>query len=93
VVVDSSGRVPPSANVFGSEGGVVVATTSTSPHEVQTAWKEAGADVLALPESDEGVDLTALVADLGGRGWLEIYCEGGARLATSLLREELVDRL
>jgi diaminohydroxyphosphoribosylaminopyrimidine deaminase / 5-amino-6-(5-phosphoribosylamino)uracil reductase len=93
VVVDSSGRVPPRANVFASEGNVVVATTATSPHEVQTAWKEAGAEVLVLPESDEGVDLAALVADLGGRGWLEVYCEGGAGLATSLLRDGLVDRL
>lgn len=93
VVVDSSGRVPPNANVFTSEGAVIVATTSTSPHEVQTAWKEAGAEVLVLPESEEGVDLTALVADLGGRGWLEVYCEGGAGLATSLLRAGLVDRL
>jgi diaminohydroxyphosphoribosylaminopyrimidine deaminase / 5-amino-6-(5-phosphoribosylamino)uracil reductase len=93
VVVDSSGRVPQGANVFASEGTVVVATTSTSPHEVQTAWKEAGAEVLVLPESEKGVDLAALFADLGGRGWLEVYCEGGAGLATSLLRAELVDRL
>ena len=93
VVVDASGRVPPGANVFAAEGTAVVATTSASPHDVQTAWKEAGAEVLVLPESAEGVDLTALVSDLGGRGWLEVYCEGGAGLATSLLREELVDRL
>jgi diaminohydroxyphosphoribosylaminopyrimidine deaminase / 5-amino-6-(5-phosphoribosylamino)uracil reductase len=40
-----------------------------------------------------GVDLTALVGELSRREWLEIYCEGGARLASSLLREGLVDRL
>lgn len=92
VVVDSSGRVPPAANVFAPEGAVVVATTATSPHEVQTAWKEAGAEVLLLPESEKGVDLSALLENLGARGWLEVYCEGGAGLATSLLQEELVDR-
>jgi len=33
------------------------------------------------------------VAELGRRDWLEIYCEGGARLASALLRERVVDRL
>jgi diaminohydroxyphosphoribosylaminopyrimidine deaminase/5-amino-6-(5-phosphoribosylamino)uracil reductase len=93
VVVDSSGRVAPTARVFASQGTVVLATIASSPHEVQTAWKEAGAEVLVLPESAEGVDLPALVANLGARGWLEVYCEGGAALATSLLRDGLVDRL
>jgi diaminohydroxyphosphoribosylaminopyrimidine deaminase / 5-amino-6-(5-phosphoribosylamino)uracil reductase len=93
VIVDSSGRVSPTARVFAPGGSVVLATTSASPHEVQTAWKEAGAEVVVLPESAGGVDLSALVADLGGRGWLEVYCEGGATLATSLLRNGLVDRL
>ncbi len=93
VVVDSSGRISPTARVFASEGSVVLATIATSPHEVQTAWKEAGAEVLVLPESAGGVDLSALVANFGARGWLEVYCEGGATLASSLLRDGLVDRL
>jgi diaminohydroxyphosphoribosylaminopyrimidine deaminase/5-amino-6-(5-phosphoribosylamino)uracil reductase len=93
IVVDSSGRISPTARVFASEGSVVLATIATSPHEVQTAWKEAGAEVLVLPESAGGVDLSALVANFGARGWLEVYCEGGATLASSLLRDGLVDRL
>jgi diaminohydroxyphosphoribosylaminopyrimidine deaminase / 5-amino-6-(5-phosphoribosylamino)uracil reductase len=39
------------------------------------------------------VDLDALIVALGRRGWLELYCEGGARLSTSLLRADLVNRL
>ncbi|MGH2779574.1 MAG: RibD family protein, partial [Actinomycetota bacterium] len=82
----------PDARLF--EGGeVIVATTNGSPHDVQTAWKEAGAEVLVLPSGAEGVDLDALIVALGGRGWLELYFEGGARLATSLLRCDLVNRL
>ena len=30
---------------------------------------------------------------LGQRYWLELYVEGGGRLATSLLKADLVDRL
>lgn len=93
VLCDSSGRVPPTARVFG-EGEVVVMTTIASPHPVKTRWKEAGAEVVVVPEDRHGgVDLRAVVENLGQRGWLEVYCEGGAGLATSLLRDDLVDRL
>jgi diaminohydroxyphosphoribosylaminopyrimidine deaminase/5-amino-6-(5-phosphoribosylamino)uracil reductase len=49
--------------------------------------------VLVLPRSPAGIDLKALVAELSRRSWLEIMCEGGGELATSLLRDDLVDRL
>ena len=70
-----------------------MATSDEAPHEVQTAWKEAGAEVVVLPRSHRGVDLQALLAHLGDRGMLEILCEGGAGLATSLLAADLADRL
>lgn len=92
VVVDGRGRVPPWSRIFDS-GTVVVATTAECKPEAEVAWKEAGAEIVVLPAVDRGVDLTALLDDLGARGWLEILCEGGAELATSLLRADLVDRL
>jgi diaminohydroxyphosphoribosylaminopyrimidine deaminase / 5-amino-6-(5-phosphoribosylamino)uracil reductase len=70
-----------------------VVTTDVSSHEAQTAWKEAGADVIVAPRSPEGVDLEAMLDALGQRDWLELYIEGGGRLATSLLRTDLVDHL
>jgi diaminohydroxyphosphoribosylaminopyrimidine deaminase / 5-amino-6-(5-phosphoribosylamino)uracil reductase len=92
VIVDGRGRVSADARVF-ADGEVVVATTSVSPHEVQLAWKEAGAEVLVLPEKAGNVDLDELLRALGERGWLEVYCEGGAELATSIIRDKLVDRI
>lgn len=91
VVVDAAGRVPPWSRIF-SDGEVVVATTAACPPEAEVAWKEAGAEVLRLP-GDRHVDLRELLAALGERGWLEVMCEGGGELATSLLRADLVDRL
>jgi diaminohydroxyphosphoribosylaminopyrimidine deaminase / 5-amino-6-(5-phosphoribosylamino)uracil reductase len=95
IVIDANGRVRPSAAVFDSRGGgsVVMATTDSANQNVQTSWKQAGAEVLVLPSSEEGVDLHHLLVELGRRGVLQVYCEGGARLATSLLKLELVDRL
>jgi diaminohydroxyphosphoribosylaminopyrimidine deaminase / 5-amino-6-(5-phosphoribosylamino)uracil reductase len=92
VLVDSSGRTPASARLFG-EGEVVVVTTDACSHDVQTAWKETGAEVLVLPRSADGVDLVAMLDALGQRDWLELYVEAGGQLATSLLRADLVDRL
>ena len=91
VLVDSSGRTPASARLF--DGEVVVVTTNACSHEVRTGWKEAGADVLEVPRTAEGVDLAAMLDALGQRNWLELYVEAGGRLATSLLRADLVDRL
>lgn len=93
VIVDSSGRTSGLARVFAAGAQVIVATTERCSHETQMAWKEVGAEVVVLPADPVGVDLTALVGELSRREWVEIYCEGGARLASSLLREGLVDRL
>lgn len=92
VIVDARGRTSPAARVFG-DGEVVVATTARCRHEVAVAYKEGGAEVLVLPERDGGVDLSVLLEVLGRRGLTEVYCEGGARIATSLIAHELVDRL
>jgi diaminohydroxyphosphoribosylaminopyrimidine deaminase/5-amino-6-(5-phosphoribosylamino)uracil reductase len=92
VLVDSTGRTPPSARLFG-DGEVVVVTTDASSHEAQTGWKEAGAEVIVGPRADGRVDLPAMLDALGKRDWLELYVEGGGQLATSLLKADLVDRL
>ncbi|MGH2754644.1 MAG: bifunctional diaminohydroxyphosphoribosylaminopyrimidine deaminase/5-amino-6-(5-phosphoribosylamino)uracil reductase RibD, partial [Actinomycetota bacterium] len=73
IVVDSSGRTPTDRRVFASGAEVFIATTERSGHDTHTAWKEAGAEVLVLPERDEGVDLGALLEILGARDLLEVY--------------------
>jgi diaminohydroxyphosphoribosylaminopyrimidine deaminase/5-amino-6-(5-phosphoribosylamino)uracil reductase len=92
IVVDARGRAPAAARVFEREGTIVV-TTEAATHEVRTCWKEAGAEVVTLAASPEGVDLSGLQGLFASRGWTEVLCEGGAGLARSLLREGLVDRL
>jgi diaminohydroxyphosphoribosylaminopyrimidine deaminase/5-amino-6-(5-phosphoribosylamino)uracil reductase len=93
IVVDASGRVPSTARVFHAEGGVIVATTDRSSDDARSSWTEVGAEVLVLPPEERGVDLHALMKELGTRDFVEIMCEGGADLATSLLRADLVQQL
>jgi diaminohydroxyphosphoribosylaminopyrimidine deaminase / 5-amino-6-(5-phosphoribosylamino)uracil reductase len=93
IVLDTSGRISPKSKLFALDGQVIVATTNRSAHEMQLSWKETGAEVLVLPERAGRVDVGALLQQLGERGFIEIYCEGGAELATTLLRDGLVDRI
>jgi diaminohydroxyphosphoribosylaminopyrimidine deaminase / 5-amino-6-(5-phosphoribosylamino)uracil reductase len=95
VIVDASGRLRSSTAVFDSapEAPLIVATTDDANQDIRNSWREAGAEVLVLGSSAEGVDLLQLLGDLGRRGCLQVYCEGGPRLATSLLKHRLVDRL
>jgi diaminohydroxyphosphoribosylaminopyrimidine deaminase/5-amino-6-(5-phosphoribosylamino)uracil reductase len=93
IVLDTAGRISSSSRLFSLDGPAIVATTNRSAHEMQTSWKEAGAEVLVLPERAGRVDVGALLEELGRRDFLEVYCEGGARLATTLLRDDLVDRI
>jgi diaminohydroxyphosphoribosylaminopyrimidine deaminase / 5-amino-6-(5-phosphoribosylamino)uracil reductase len=93
IVVDSSGRVPATAAMFTPDADVIVATTRRSSSEKRDEWAKAGAEVLVLEESENGVDLRALLKNLGSRDFLEVYCEGGGELATSLLAADLVDRM
>jgi diaminohydroxyphosphoribosylaminopyrimidine deaminase/5-amino-6-(5-phosphoribosylamino)uracil reductase len=93
VVVDARGRIPATSRFFG-RGEAIVFTTIACPHSAKTRWKEAGAEVLLVSQDATGaVDLHAVLDNLGGRGWVEVYCEGGARLGTSLIAAGLVDRL
>lgn len=92
VVADARGAVPPEARLFtGSE--VIVATLPRCSHERQTAYKERGAEVVVVDEAPGGIDLVALLDHLGARGFLEVYCEGGATLASALLKKGLVQHL
>jgi diaminohydroxyphosphoribosylaminopyrimidine deaminase / 5-amino-6-(5-phosphoribosylamino)uracil reductase len=92
LVVDSRGRTSAAARIF-DRGHVVMATTVNCPHDRQMSWKEAGADVWVLQATIDGVDLDELITEAGKRGLVEIFCEGGAELATKILRRRLLDRL
>ncbi len=96
VIVDSRGRLPLASRVLtdGHAGRTLVATTALSPPRRREAYGRLGAEALVLPRArGGGVDLNALIANLGARGCLQVMCEGGGTLAHALLRAGLVDRL
>ncbi len=59
----------------------------------RAALTRAGAEVIPVPGAALGVDMTEALRALAARGITRLLVEGGAQLAASLLRADLVDRL
>jgi len=96
VVADSTLRMPLSAALLADEAaaGTIIAATSRAPVGRCAAIRAQGAEVVQFaPDAEDRVDLAALLTALHERGIKSLIVEGGARLITSLLRRQLVDRL
>jgi diaminohydroxyphosphoribosylaminopyrimidine deaminase/5-amino-6-(5-phosphoribosylamino)uracil reductase len=76
-------------------GPWVVACGARAPRERVRALEGRGIRCWRLPEAGggSGVDLTALARRCAEAGWLDVLVEGGATLASALLRAGLIGRL
>lgn len=96
VVLDRRSRIPLTARVFTEARRIatwVVVAPEAHP-ERRTALQALGVTVIdGIPGRDGGFDLAAVLGSLGARGITRLLIEGGGRLAASLLRADLVDRL
>ncbi len=94
VLVDTAGRVPATGRLFDGAAPTLVATTDHAADARVTEWESAGAEVTILPrERAGGVSLDALLDHLGKRDVQGLLIEGGATLAWSFVRDDLVDRV
>jgi len=89
-VLDRKGALPSHLHLF-SDG---VPTTAIVGPEARPAYaeqlQERGGAILRIPEKDGHLDLQKLIHQLGVH---TLMVEAGPRLATALLRKDLVDRL
>jgi diaminohydroxyphosphoribosylaminopyrimidine deaminase/5-amino-6-(5-phosphoribosylamino)uracil reductase len=95
VVVDSQARTPPTAQVLRPHGGppTLVAVLDQAPAARRAALREAGAEVLVLPERGGRVDLVALMEALGRREVTSVLVEGGGTLHAGMLAAGLGDKV
>lgn len=95
VIVDSRLSLPLSAQVLSTEGGsrTIVATTPSAQKEKIRKLEAKGVHVITLPDKAGLVDLPALMAWLGKEGVMSLLIEGGATIASSAVREGLVDKV
>ncbi len=89
VIADRALRTPPNARVMARRNAVIVGDAASHPDRAD-ALRTMGATV-AQAAPDAGA--AALIATIAAQGHGSIFCEGGGRLAASLIREACIDRL
>jgi len=57
------------------------------------AWEKTGAKLISCATQGQHVSLPDALAKIAGQGITRVFCEGGGRLAASLIRAGFVDRL
>jgi diaminohydroxyphosphoribosylaminopyrimidine deaminase/5-amino-6-(5-phosphoribosylamino)uracil reductase len=89
VVADSRWRTPLNSRLLGEGSEVLLAGVGEPP----AALAGTGAECLSLPAGAGGIDLGALLDELGRRGVNEVQVEAGARLCGALFTQGLVDEV
>ncbi len=96
VVLDRRLRLPPASKLAATAHAVptwLMTRPAAEPGRAEPL-REQGVELIEVTASDrDGLDLRAVLAALAGRGITRLLVEGGAGLATALLRAQLVDRL
>jgi len=95
VVVDSRLRIPLDGQLARSSGEapVLVYTGAGSAARGRSALEGAGLEVIEVPTAERGLDLQAVLEDLGRRDLLSVLAEGGGGLVGGLLARGLVDKV
>jgi diaminohydroxyphosphoribosylaminopyrimidine deaminase/5-amino-6-(5-phosphoribosylamino)uracil reductase len=91
IVIDSRLRIAPDSKILDG-GGTWIFTASQDSAKI-AALQERGAEVMALPDADNKVDLRAVMAELGRRQINELHVEAGSKLSGALIRAGCVDEL
>lgn len=94
IIVDTKGRIPLESNIVNSSKDIrtILATTNLASSEKVEKLEEKGIEILKAPLKDEKVDISYIVSKLGRMGVDSILIEGGATLAASFFKEELIDK-
>ena len=91
VLLDAHGTTPATGPLFDPDLGPTLVCTALDVDA--TAWKDAGAEVVALPADHGGVDIAAVLTELGRRRVVQLLVEGGARIAGSFLAADAIDEI
>lgn len=95
LILDARGKLPTDAALFAdvAHAPVHVFTRQDLDESDIERLESAGAQVHPVPHDAHGLDLGAVLSVAWEIGVESILCEGGTRLAGSLLREDRVQRL
>lgn len=91
VIVDSTAKLPLKSRLL-ENGRVILATTEKADIHQLKALQKSGVEIIKTSGKDK-VDLNELLFKLGKMNISSVLVEGGPKLLTSFLREELIDKL
>jgi len=93
IVVDTNARLSPTSKLANTAQKQPV-WILTAPNTKAPATLGAKAvEAIPVPAAENGIDLSAALKALADRGLTRIFVEGGATLAASLVKADLVDNL
>ena len=93
VIVDTNGRTPVTAQVFGEPGRAFLALGERVKLEIVESYKGINADVVELPLDEGLVDLAQLLKVLGQREITSVLVEGGGTLLGYMFDHKLIDKV
>lgn len=92
-IVDSRLQTPLDARLWSAAERRILIYAALRDEAKTAAYRLRGAEVVVLPDANQKVDLTRMMADLARREVNELHVEAGHKLNGSLLRADLVDEL
>jgi diaminohydroxyphosphoribosylaminopyrimidine deaminase/5-amino-6-(5-phosphoribosylamino)uracil reductase len=91
VILDGRLRLPLSARL--ARPGTWLVTRAEHGPEMLAPYRQAGMEIIQVDIGEGGLDLAAALQVLGQRGLTRLLVEGGAGVATALIRGDMADRL
>ena len=94
VTLDSHCRMPVESQLLRQPGQTLIYTTPNAPAASARALERAGAEVISVGATANGlVCPREVLADLGGRDVVNLLVEGGGKILGSLFDDGLVDKV
>ena len=96
IILDSYARTPTLSHVIhDGQAPTIIAVSPAAPQNRVDTLHKSGAEILVIPQTSKGLDLSALLKQLGQRSTpiTSILVEGGAAVNGSLLDSGLVDKV
>lgn len=93
IVVDTNARLSPSSKLASTAHQQPVWLLTAPNVRAPATLGGKSVEVLPVPAAENGIDLSAALKVLAERGLTRVFVEGGATLAASLVKADLVDNL
>jgi diaminohydroxyphosphoribosylaminopyrimidine deaminase/5-amino-6-(5-phosphoribosylamino)uracil reductase len=92
-IIDTRLTCPENLDLFKADSRTILVCTPAAERGKERIFTGMGIEIWRVEASERGIHLPDFLKIAGERGYQSLLFEGGAELASSLLEEELVDKL